>query len=188
MVLEITNREEFLINLVLYLQGGNGLENKKFRSQSEIESILNDEQMFKDIDVINDELNYFGLEINDFVWNSKNNGVNNMEVNTIDFNEEYRIANEYFYHSLIEIADIHAFEDSIKDLLKFLNENNFSIKDVLNFYKLSDLQDEFDIIRLMEFLEITDDPNKHCSIDEIVEQPLASNKNGYLIITDNEEE
>ena len=66
--LELTSREEFLINLVLYLQVGNGFEHKKSRNQSEIENIFNDKQMFIDIDVIKDELNYFGLETNDFTW------------------------------------------------------------------------------------------------------------------------
>ncbi|MGW7813740.1 hypothetical protein ACWEUB_13020 [Staphylococcus xylosus] len=68
MALELTSREEFLINVVLYLQDGNGFENKKSRNQSEIENILNDKQMFIDIDLIKDELNYFGLETNDFTW------------------------------------------------------------------------------------------------------------------------
>lgn len=68
MELKITNREEFLINIALYLFNGNDSETNEKRNQSEVESILNNPKEFFNIDVIDDELSYFNLERSSFEW------------------------------------------------------------------------------------------------------------------------
>lgn len=107
-------------------------------------------------------------------------------MNTIKFKEEMKIAKDYFND--VESSSQEELEDNIKKLLDFLHAYDFSINDVLGFYGLSDLQDEFDIIRLMEYLEVTADTSNNKLINDFIENPLASNKNGYLIIIDEEDE
>lgn len=68
MELKITNREEFLINIALYLFNGNDSETNEKRNQSEVEAILNNPKEFFNIDVIDDELSYFNLERSSFEW------------------------------------------------------------------------------------------------------------------------
>ncbi|MBM6639602.1 hypothetical protein BU104_14380 [Staphylococcus xylosus] len=109
-------------------------------------------------------------------------------MNTIKFKEEMKIAKDYFNH--VEVSSQEELEDNIKNLLDFLHAYDFSINDVLGFYSLSDLQDEFDILRLMEYLEVTTDTSNNKLINDFIEieNPLASNKNGYLIVIDEEDE
>lgn len=68
MELKITNREEFLINIALYLFNGNDSESNGKRNQSEVEAILNNPKEFFNIDIIDDELSYFSLERSSFEW------------------------------------------------------------------------------------------------------------------------
>lgn len=68
MGLHLTEKEEFLYNIVLYLKNGEDTGQSEPRTQEEVENILNDKDEFKAIDVIYDELNYFGLSIDDFTW------------------------------------------------------------------------------------------------------------------------
>lgn len=101
-------------------------------------------------------------------------------MNSTNFKNETEIAYNYFSEAVIEIDDIYSFESNIKDLLRFLHANDFSINDVLGFYGNSDLQDEFDILRLMNCFYISD---KHKENNTI-----AQSKCGYLVlITDDEE-
>lgn len=68
MELKMTNREEFLINIALYLFNGNDSETNRKRNQSEVEAILSNPKEFFNIDVIDDELSYFNLERSSFEW------------------------------------------------------------------------------------------------------------------------
>lgn len=70
MGLHLTAKEEFLYNIVIYLKNGEDTGREAPRTQVEVEDILNNKDEFKAIDVINDELNYFGLSIDDFTWDS----------------------------------------------------------------------------------------------------------------------
>ncbi|HDD5896079.1 TPA: hypothetical protein PBB95_002608 [Staphylococcus aureus] len=108
-------------------------------------------------------------------------------MNTVFLKKEMEIAYEYFHEAVIEIDSNEMFESNIKDLVRYLHSNDFSIEDVLGFYSLSDLQDELDILRLMEYINVTNDPRKHCAVNSDMSKPLASNRNGYLIIIDEEE-
>ncbi|WP_113589601.1 hypothetical protein [Staphylococcus aureus] len=108
-------------------------------------------------------------------------------MNTVFLKKEIEKAYDYFTHAIIEIDNNGMFEEDIKDLLRFLHAYEFSIEDVLEFYSYSDLQDEDDILRLMEYIRVTNDPRKHCPINNII-NPMASNRNGYLIIINQEDE
>ncbi|MGW8041303.1 hypothetical protein ACWEX2_13895 [Staphylococcus xylosus] len=102
-------------------------------------------------------------------------------MSTTFLKKETEIAFNYFNEAVIEIDDNYLFESNINDLLKFLHANKFSINDVLEFYGNSDLQDEFDILRLMQWLYISD---KHKENNTI-----AKNEHGYLVLfTDDDEE
>jgi hypothetical protein len=70
MGLHLTAKEDFLYNIVLYLKNGEDTGREEPRTQAEVEDILNNKDKFKAIDVIQDELNYFGLSIDDFIWDS----------------------------------------------------------------------------------------------------------------------
>ena len=63
-VLQMTRREEFLINLTAYLIA------KKY-SQVEIEQMLNNKNEFLSIDIMSDELDYFDLSEEDFIWKQR---------------------------------------------------------------------------------------------------------------------
>ena len=101
--------------------------------------------------------------------------------NTTILKKEAEIAYNYFSEAVIEIDDNYSFESNIKELLSFLHAYDFSINDVLEFYGNSDLQDEFDILRLMQWLYISDKRKEN--------NTLAKNEHGYLVLfTDDEEE
>ncbi|MBW5882090.1 hypothetical protein H9S71_13540 [Staphylococcus aureus] len=102
----------------------------------------------------------------------------------IDYKTEVKEAFDYFNEAVMEIVDKEMLEDNIEDLLRFLHTDNFSIQEVLGFYGLSDLQDEYDILRLMEYIEITDSPKSVEGFEKI----LAENKGKYLIIADVEDD
>lgn len=70
MGLHLTAKEEFLYNIVLYLKNGEDTGRNEPRNQEEIEKILNSKYQFKEIDIIYDELDYFGLVIDDFSWDN----------------------------------------------------------------------------------------------------------------------
>ncbi|WP_141756804.1 hypothetical protein [Staphylococcus sp. HMSC034G07] len=101
-------------------------------------------------------------------------------LSVMDRKKEFKIAHDYFRKALIEIDNKDDFDSNIKELLNYLNSYNFSIKDVLELYKLSDLQDEFDILRLMEYFHVSDKSKE--------EDILAHNEYGYLVIINDEDE
>ncbi|WP_436941688.1 hypothetical protein [Staphylococcus succinus] len=100
---------------------------------------------------------------------------------------ELRIANEYFKKAVVEIDDKEMFDENIKELLGYLHSSNFSINDVLEFYSLSDLQDEYDISRLMEYLHVTDNPKENNSNEYQIDRILAHNEYGYLVLVNDKE-
>lgn len=99
---------------------------------------------------------------------------------TTNFKNEIEIANNYFHEAVMEIEDKEMLKGHIKDLLSYLHSNNFSINDVLGFYSLSDLQDEFDIIRLMEYFHVSDKPKE--------QNTIAQSQCGYLVLMNNDDE
>jgi len=68
MTLQLTDKEAFLISISIYLFSGGDRENHELRNEDEVQEILHDEALFRDIDVIRDELDYFGLDFDDFNW------------------------------------------------------------------------------------------------------------------------
>lgn len=96
------------------------------------------------------------------------------------YDNELQKAQSYFNRAVSEVDDKEMFDENIKDLLRYLHSYNFSINDVLGFYSLSDLQDEFDISRLMEYLHVSDKPNEQNS--------LAHNEYGFLVLINDEDE
>src|SRR5699024_769290 len=68
MTLQLTDKEAFLISTAIYLFSGGDRTNNELRSEDEVQDILHDKDSFNDIDVIQDELSYFGLDIDDFKW------------------------------------------------------------------------------------------------------------------------
>ncbi|MFF0676937.1 hypothetical protein ACFYSI_13545 [Staphylococcus xylosus] len=62
MTLQLTNKEAFLISTAIYLYTGGDRANNELRNEDEVQAILHDRDSFKDIDVIQDELSYFGLD------------------------------------------------------------------------------------------------------------------------------
>lgn len=70
MGLYLTAKEEFLYNIALYLKNGEDTGREVPRTQAEVEEILNNKEEFMAIDVIYDELSYFGLSIDDFTWDN----------------------------------------------------------------------------------------------------------------------
>ncbi|RIL17612.1 hypothetical protein BUY99_14475 [Staphylococcus gallinarum] len=101
---------------------------------------------------------------------------------------ESKIAYEYFYNAVIEIDDKEMFDENIKELLRYLHFSNFSINDVLEFYSFSDLQDEYDIPRLMEYLHVTDNPKESYLEEYQIDKILAQNEGGYLVLVNDTEE
>ncbi|WP_436949349.1 hypothetical protein [Staphylococcus shinii] len=101
---------------------------------------------------------------------------------------ELRIANEYFNKAVIEIDDKEMFNENIKELLRYLHSSDFSINDVLEFYSFSDLQDEYDISRLMDYLHVTDNLKENNSNEYQIDRILAHNECGYLVLVSDKEE
>lgn len=68
--LQMTNREDFLIAMTLYLiKGGDmPIHERHPLSETEVRDILNDSFKFFNIDVIKEELSYFSLIEEDFTW------------------------------------------------------------------------------------------------------------------------
>lgn len=73
MEMQLTDREDFLISMTVYLLYSGDLpsEEKYMRSEAEIRAILNNSHEFINIDVLKDELSYFGLDRNNFKWTNE---------------------------------------------------------------------------------------------------------------------
>lgn len=111
-----------------------------------------------------------------------------MNLKTNKNQNELRIANNYFNKAVMEIDDIEMLKGHINDLLSYLHSNNFSIKDVLEFYSLSDLQDEYDIPRLMEYLYVTENLKENELEEYQIDKILTHNECGYLVLISDEED
>ena len=62
MKLKLTNKEEFLVSMTQYLSN--------YYLPQKVNKILNDESKFMEIDILVDELAYFDLSLDDFVWDN----------------------------------------------------------------------------------------------------------------------
>ncbi|MDU0435919.1 MULTISPECIES: hypothetical protein [Staphylococcus] len=96
------------------------------------------------------------------------------------YETEKNIATDFFFNSLEIIDDQEDFYENIETLIRFLSSSDkakFSINDVKHFYSLSDMIDEYDILRLMNYLEIIDYPPSTDSI-------LAQQDTHYLVVTE----
>ncbi|MCE5132205.1 hypothetical protein KJB62_12590 [Staphylococcus saprophyticus] len=62
MKLKLTNKEEFLVSMTQYLSN--------YYLPQKVNKILNDESKFMEIDILDDELAYFDLSLDDFVWDN----------------------------------------------------------------------------------------------------------------------
>jgi hypothetical protein len=60
MVLKLTNKEAFLISVTQYLSNN--------YLPREIDNILDNKDRFLQIDILQDELDYFDLTLEDFKW------------------------------------------------------------------------------------------------------------------------
>lgn len=79
-MLKLTDKEKFLMDIQAYLMNGGVVydenvwdeEEQDFlqveRTQMEALEIMDDVDRFLKIDVINDELDFYGLSIDDFEW------------------------------------------------------------------------------------------------------------------------
>lgn len=82
MHIELTNKEDFLIGITAYLIYGGDLveDDKRMRSEDEVRAILNNSNAFKDIDVLKDELSYYDLSENEFVWEKGQTVMNDLNI------------------------------------------------------------------------------------------------------------
>lgn len=62
MKLKLTNKEEFLVSMTQYLSN--------YYLPQKVNKILNDKNKFMKIDILDDELAYFDLSLDDFVWDN----------------------------------------------------------------------------------------------------------------------
>lgn len=115
----------------------------------------------------------------------------NREVLQMDKYEQFilqqrKLAFEYFRDVVQYIEDEDMFSDAILDVLKYLHEHDYTIEDVIPFYDLSDMQDDYEIRRLDNYIYVVekDDEEMLAEADWI----LAENELTYLVIYDNEDE
>ncbi|MDG0860342.1 hypothetical protein [Staphylococcus equorum] len=91
---------------------------------------------------------------------------------------EKQKAKDYFDE--IPINNIEIFDSSINTLIEYLQSYGFTFNDVSEFYSWSDLQDEEDITRLKNYLDIVEGLENVTRYMEI----LAKKDNMYLVIDD----
>ncbi|WP_281512317.1 hypothetical protein [Mammaliicoccus vitulinus] len=103
-------------------------------------------------------------------------------MNEQQYKKEEKEAFEFFDGWITEINVEELYVGNIKTLLNYLHDNSFEFKDVKQFYYRSDMQDEFDILRLMEYLDVLERPQCITSRYEI----LKINEDRYLVIDDGE--
>lgn len=94
---------------------------------------------------------------------------------------KFEIQKAKYHFEDIEIDSVYDFDSNINDLIKYLQTNGFTFNDVIEFYSMSDLQDEYDICRLQKFLSTVEGSENLTSYMKI----LAEKGNKYLVI-DNE--
>lgn len=70
MKMNLSNKEEFLLDMYAYLKNGSDRSGES-RTDREVREVLFNKEKFMEIDIIEDEMSYHGLEIDDFEWHDK---------------------------------------------------------------------------------------------------------------------
>ena len=92
---------------------------------------------------------------------------------------------EYFqdFEDLTEIEDQELYKSALNDLKMFLTVNNLSFKDIINYYDDNDLNDEYDIYRLLKYLYYFDNAKDY---QEFINDYVTNFENEISIINKND--
>ncbi|MCI2931397.1 hypothetical protein [Staphylococcus hominis] len=92
---------------------------------------------------------------------------------------------EYFkdFEELTEIEDQDFYKSVLNDLKMFLTVNNLSFKDIINYYDDNDLNDEYDIYRLLKYLYYFDNAKDY---QEFINDYVANFENEISILHKND--
>lgn len=92
---------------------------------------------------------------------------------------------EYFkgFEELTEIEDQDFYKSVLNDLKMFLTVNNLSFKDIINYYDDNDLNDEYDIYRLLKYLYYFDNAKDY---QEFINNYVTNFENEINIINKND--
>lgn len=92
---------------------------------------------------------------------------------------------EYFqdFEDLTEIEDQEIYKSALNDLKMFLTVNNLSFKDIINYYDDNDLNDEYDIYRLLKYLYYFDNAKDY---QEFINDYVTNFENEISIINKND--
>ncbi|MCI2852793.1 hypothetical protein MOV58_05455 [Staphylococcus hominis] len=92
---------------------------------------------------------------------------------------------EYFqdFEDLTEIEDQELYKSALNDLKMFLTVNNLSFKDIINYYDDNDLNDEYDIYRLLKYLYYFDNVKDY---QEFINNYVMNFENEINIINKND--
>lgn len=92
---------------------------------------------------------------------------------------------EYFqdFEDLTEIEDQELYKSALNDLKMFLTVNDLSFKDIINYYDDNDLNDEYDIYRLLKYLYYFDNAKDY---QEFINDYVTNFENEISIINKND--
>lgn len=92
---------------------------------------------------------------------------------------------EYFedFEELTEIEDQDFYKSVLNDLKMFLTVNNLSFKAIINYYDDNDLNDEYDIYRLLKYLYYFDNDKDY---QEFINDYVTNFENEINIIHKND--
>ena len=92
---------------------------------------------------------------------------------------------EYFqdFEDLTEIENQELYKSALNDLKMFLTVNDLSFKDIINYYDDNDLNDEYDIYRLLKYLYYFDNAKDY---QEFINDYVADFANEIDIINKND--
>lgn len=92
---------------------------------------------------------------------------------------------EYFkdFEELTEIEDQDFYKSVLNDLKMFLTVNNLSFKDIINYYDDNDLNDEYDIYRLLKYLYYFDNAKDY---QEFINDYVTNFENEISILHKND--
>lgn len=92
---------------------------------------------------------------------------------------------EYFqdFEDLTEIEDQELYKSALNDLKMFLTVNDLSFKDIINYYDDNDLNDEYDIYRLLKYLYYFDNAKDY---QEFINDYVTNFENEINIINKND--
>ena len=92
---------------------------------------------------------------------------------------------EYFkdFEELTEIEDQELYKSVLNDLKMFLTVNDLSFKAIINYYDDNDLNDEYDIYRLLKYLYYFDNTKDY---QEFINDYVMNFENEISIINKND--